>query len=151
MRMRIHRSYILAMGQFLSLGAAILCSLASVVTFSSPFQSAKAVIITPDSMAARFGGWCETGCETTSEHCTEHSPSICGLNTITCIRCSSDTQQEDCKDWGLCIPYISCSNCVPDKEHDCGTQQIGTCESGSCVIDITDGGVCKKVKQCHTE
>jgi hypothetical protein len=140
-------------GMAISLMAAVACAIMGAYT-SAAVPLVNVSELNDAALKAKIGGWCEDGCETTNQHCKEHTPTDCPAQ-LTCVRCSADTQQESCVDWGGCIPWISCSECVDndlvtDPDVPCGTRKSGNCINGTCSIQIENDGQCAAVNRCHT-
>jgi hypothetical protein len=132
---------------------ALVLSVAAVATLCAACQQpCHARLLGCQEMASLAGGACETGCETDYGHCGEWTGSCqSALDTGSCVRCSSDAEQESCHDWGFCVSWMgSCSVCVNDDPHDCGTETAGNCGGGYCHTgdDLTP---CGSVTQCHTD
>ena len=68
-------------------------------------------------LAVRFGGWCDEYCEVERFTCNENYGSSCPNSLAqgnACMRCESDTQEEECNGDEWCIPYVTCTDCIED-------------------------------------
>jgi len=131
------------------LGISLVVVLTAICTFllQDSQETFAAKYIDESSLATFFGGadW-ECGCETESKPCAQ-SPIYCLAGS--CEYCESEAQKEHCVGWGWCIPYITCSDCIWDDDHDCGRLAVGSCINRKCVFQLWYGN-CQTVAQCHT-
>ncbi len=134
-------------------GVICLIGLPACLTLIGSRQAVAGQPLSTTQMAELYGGACEDGCETTSNHCDgyELTCSGPGMAGQPCFRCVSDSQKEECIDWGYCItwPINTCSECVWDTDHDCGEMSWGACVGFTCEI-FEEGGTCGSVTKCHT-
>ena len=127
-------------------------TISMVILAFAQYGTAAALRMEDSQLQQLFGGGCETGCENGAAHCPNWSTNcVPAAGTSTCIRCTGDTTQEKCADWGYCIGG-SCSTCVSDDGVDCGTQNYGSCPAGggACQIQYNDG-TCGTAYRCHTK
>ncbi len=110
--------------------------------------------LSSSELGSLYGGCFDEYCEVKEFTCNTSYGSPCILPLSSgdyCARCEHDTQIEECDGDNLCIPWVSCSDCIVDTAHDCGMETIGTCNAGGgCNISNTGDIDCNTAFQCHT-